>query len=98
MLTRIDGMLDKITGLHLIATFVKRRVWPLRARAHPMWEYEGACDITRMNAEELSRSELLTHVRHITNLTIGDTCNVDCPVAPYGLENPLLEVCMCYMQ
>ena len=96
LLARIGGMLDKVTGIHLIATFVKRRVWPIRARAHPMWEYEGAGDITRMNPEELSRSELLMHVRHITNLTTGDTCNVDCPVAPYGLENPLLEVCMCY--
>ena len=96
LLTRIDGLLDKVTGIHLIATFVKRRVWPIRARAHPMWEYEGAGDITRMNPEELSRSELLTHVRHITNLTTGDTCNVDCPVAPYGLENPLLKVCKYY--
>ena len=96
MLTRIEGLLDKVTGIHLIATFVKRRVWPIRARAHPMCEYEGAGDITRMNPEELSRTELLTHVRHITNLTTGDACNVDCPVAPYGLENTLLEVCKYY--
>ena len=37
LLARIGGMLDKVRGIHLIATFVKRRVWPLRARAHPMW-------------------------------------------------------------
>jgi hypothetical protein len=94
LLTRIDGLLDKVTGLHLIATFVKRRVWPLRAQAHPMWAYEGASDSTRMSPEELSRNELVTHVRHITSLTTADPCNIDCPVTPYGAENPLLEVCL----
>ena len=94
LLTRIDGLLDKVTGIHLIATFVKRRVWPLRARAHPMWEFEGAGDSTRMSPEELSRNELVNHVRHITNLTTGDKCDVDCPIEPYGAENPLPEVCL----
>jgi len=94
LMTRIDEMLGTVTGIHLIATFVKRRVWPIRARAHPMWEYEGASDSTRMSPEELSRNELLSHVRSITNLTQDKPCNVDCPVAAYGLENPLLEVRM----
>ena len=94
LMTQIGNMLDKVTDIHLIATFVKRRVWPIRARAHPMWQYEGAHDYTRMSPEELSKNELLAHVRSITNLTAADPCNVDCPIAPYGLENPLLQVCM----
>ena len=94
LMARIDGMLDKVTGIQLIATFVKRRVWPIHARAHPMWEYEGASDNTRMSPNELSGNELKGHVRSITNLKADDSCNVDCPVAPYGLENPLPEVCM----
>ena len=61
-----------------------------------MWEFEGAGDSTRMSSEELSRNELVNHVRHITSLTTSDKCDVDCPIEPYGLENPLLEVCTCY--
>ena len=96
LLSQIGGLLDKVTGVHLIATFVKRRVWPIRARAHPMWQYEGPNDATRMSPEELSRNELLAHVRSITNLTAADPCNVDCSITPYGMENPLLEVCGLY--
>ena len=89
----------------LIATFVKMRVWPLRARAHPMWEYEGALDATRMSKEELSKNELVSHVRSITSTKSSEPCNVDCPVDPYGAEKPLPEVsesiefmisCFCY--
>ena len=97
LLTRIGEMLDRMTGIHLIATFVKRRVWPIRARAHPMWEYAGADDVTRMHAEELSTNELLGQVRHITNLSSSHKCDVNCPIEPYGLENPLPEVCMLLM-
>jgi Putative gypsy type transposon len=94
LMTRVDGLLDKVTGIQLIAMFVKRRVWPIRARAHAMWEYEGAGDATRMSPEELSRSEVVAHVRSITNLKADDPCQIDTSVDPYGLENPLPEVCM----
>ena len=40
LLSKIGELLSSVTGVHLIATFVKMRVWPLRARAHPIWEYE----------------------------------------------------------
>ena len=46
LLSKIGELLSSVTGVHLIATFVKMRVWPLRARVHPMWEYEGALDVT----------------------------------------------------
>jgi len=105
LLETIGGLLNSVTGVHLLATFVKMRVWPLRARAHPMWQYEGPLDSTRMNKEELSRSELVAHVRSITSTKSSEPCNVDCPVTPYGAEKPLPEVsesiefmisCFCY--
>ena len=36
----------EVSGLHLIATFIKRGVQPLRVRAHPMWAFQGAHDPT----------------------------------------------------
>ena len=92
LLETIGGLLNSVTGVHLIATFVKMRVWPLCARAHPMWEYEGALDATRMSKEELSKSELVSHVRFITSTKSSEPCNVDCPIDPYRAEKPLLEV------
>jgi hypothetical protein len=42
----------KVTGLQLIRTFIERRVQPLAARAHSMWDYSGRKDLTRLLAEE----------------------------------------------
>ena len=92
LLETIGGLLNSVTGVHLLATFVKMRVWPLRARAHPMWEYEGALDATRMSKEELSKSELVSNVRSITSTKSSEPCNVDCPVTSYGPDRPLEEV------
>ena len=92
LLLKIGELLSSITGVHLIATFVKMLVWPLRIRAHPMWEYEGALDATRMSKEELSKSELVSHVRSITSTKSSEPCNVDCPVTPYGPDKSLEEV------
>ena len=97
LLSRIGSLLDEITGVQLMATFLKRRVWPIRARAHPMWQYEGVLDSSRMSQEELSKNELVTHVRSITSLKASDPCNVDCPVTPYGVDNPLPEVSTAYV-
>ena len=44
LFTKINDLLDRVTGVHMIVTFVKMRVWPLRARAQPMWNYEGPLD------------------------------------------------------
>ena len=97
LLEKIAKMLGTVTGVHLIATFVKLRVWPLRARAHPMWQYEGAHDASRMSPDELSKNELDTDVRSITSIKATDPCNLDCPVTPYGADNPLLEVSLAFM-
>ena len=36
LLTKIQGLLGPVTGVQIIATFVRMRVWSLRARAHPI--------------------------------------------------------------
>ena len=92
LLSKIGKLLGNVTGAHLIATFVKMRVWLIRARAHPMWQYEGMLDSSRMSQEELSKNELVAHVRSITSIKSSDPCNADCPVTPYGPDKPLPEV------
>ena len=92
LLTKIEGLLGSVMGVQIIATFVRMRVWPLRARAHPMWSYEGPNDVTRMSLVELSANELAAHVRLITCTKSSDPCAVECAVKHYGPERPLEEV------
>ena len=84
-----------VSGLHLISTFIKRDVQPLRARVHPMWEFQGVQDPTRLTTEPLpSKKAVEDRVRAITKLTKNDLCPLDCPVDPYDSEHPLPEVCI----
>ena len=71
-------------GVHLIATFFRLRVQPLRSRVHPMWAHE--------DGDEPDDEEVESKVRSITSLRAADTCNVKCPVKPYGPNNPVPEV------
>jgi hypothetical protein len=36
----------ELSGLQLIRTFIQRRIQPLAARAHCMWDYTGHRDLT----------------------------------------------------
>ena len=62
-----------------------------------MWQYEGVLDSSRMSQEELSKNELVTHVRSITSIKASDPCNVNFPVTLYGVDNPLPEVSAAYV-
>ena len=79
-------------GIHLIATFMRRQIQPLRLRSHPMWADEGPSDPNRMFASDLSDEEVVQKVKSITSLRVADPCNVKCPVTPYGADNRLPEV------
>ena len=82
----------EVTGIHLLATFIERRVQPLRARVHAMWAYTGVSDPTRSLAEELSASEVKKLVRTLTIQTDDEPCETKSPIAPYEAGNPLPEV------
>ena len=101
LVAKIDKLLNNVTGVHIIATFVWMRVWLLRAHAHPMWVYEGPADSIRMTPVELSTNELAVRVRLITSTKASDPCHIECPVTPYGTERSLEEVskfidCICF--
>ena len=96
LITRIAELLKTLGqeegGIHLIATFMRRQVQPLRACLHPMWADEGPSDPSRMFSTELSNEEVVQKVKSITSLRAADPCNVNCPITPYGVENRLPEV------
>jgi len=79
-------------GVHLMATFFRLRVQPLRARVHPMWAYEGVGDPDRTSPIELDDEAVESKVRNITSLRAADPCNVKCPVELYSPSNLAPEV------
>jgi hypothetical protein len=58
----------ELSGIQLIRTFIMRRVQPLAARAHCMWEYTDRRDPTRMSSDELKGVEIDDGVRAVTNI------------------------------
>ena len=96
LITKIEGLLGSLTGMQIIATFVRMRVRPLQARAHPMWAYDGPNDATRMSRVELYAIALATHVRMITCTKSSDQCKIDCAVKPYGPKRPFEEISFLY--
>ena len=89
-LRRTPGL--EVSGLQLIAIFVKRCVQPIQFRAHPMWRFEGVDDPTRVLHEQFSSIELESRVQRITKIGQKDQCLLECPVRPFAADNPLPEV------
>jgi putative gypsy type transposon len=85
LLGEVEQLRGKITGVDLISTWVRRRVQPLQARAHPMWEYLGAGDLTRVGPEELTDSQVASHVQLLCKARDDDTCSRQPPVEPFRL-------------
>jgi len=83
---------QELSGVQILATFLRRRIQPLQARVHGMWMYQGATDPTRVGAEELSTNEVDKSIRSLTILTSDDECPGTPAVAPYGENNELPEV------
>ena len=55
-----------VNGLDLLEVFLQRRIQPLQARGHPMWEYSGLSDPTRTHPEELKEDEVEAKITAIT--------------------------------
>ncbi|OEL20564.1 hypothetical protein BAE44_0018417 [Dichanthelium oligosanthes] len=51
-----------LTGVRVLWTFFERRVQPLVARAHPLFQYTSDGDSTRMSLEPLTLAEVWSHV------------------------------------
>jgi hypothetical protein len=82
ILTLRSTVKKEVTGLQLIRVFLERRVQPLMARSHRMWEYSGRKDSTRFTEDELKIDELDTKVRQFTKLHKKDELPRDFPTEP----------------
>jgi hypothetical protein len=58
----------ELSGIQLIRTFIERRVQPLAARAHCMWDYTDRQDPIRISSDELTKAEIDDSVRAVTNI------------------------------
>jgi hypothetical protein len=58
----------ELSGLQLICTFIERRVQPVAARAHYMWDYTDRRDPTQISSDELKEAEIDDGVRAVTSL------------------------------
>jgi hypothetical protein len=58
----------ELSGVQLIRTFIERRVQPLAARAHCMWDYNNHRDSTRISPDELHEAEIDDSVHAVTNI------------------------------
>jgi hypothetical protein len=52
--------------------FIERRIQPLAARAHCMWDYTDHRDSTRISPDELHEAEIDDSVRAVTNIKKKD--------------------------
>ncbi|KQJ82540.1 hypothetical protein BRADI_5g09553v3 [Brachypodium distachyon] len=91
LISRIHALMNQgLTGIHLIALFLKMRIQPLQARTHPMWSYMPT-DPTQVNAEELTPEEVEERVARLTSSSVSSSASLDSPVVPYGLARPREE-------
>jgi hypothetical protein len=85
----------EVSGTHIIAIFLQRRVQPLMSRVRALWEFSGTEDPMRSSKEDMSTRELETRVRSLTKITVKDNLTesqLKCPVSPFGSEKPLKQV------
>ena len=96
LISRVSTLINtagkEVNGVHLIASFIKRRVHPIQARVRPLFEYIGTADTTRVSTEELSAGEVEARVFALTMLKVGEAHSFDPPVTPFSAENPMPEV------
>jgi hypothetical protein len=84
----------ELSGLQLIRTFIERRVQPLAARAHYMWDYTGHRDPTRFSSDELREAEISDGVRAITSLKKKLTVPKNFGTEAFSKSHPRTEVCI----
>jgi hypothetical protein len=85
----------KVSGFQLIRTFIERRIQPLAARAHYMWDYTDRRDSTRFTSDELKEAEIDDGVHAVTSLTKRTVVPKNFGTEAFSKSHPRTEVCMC---
>jgi hypothetical protein len=84
----------EVSGLQLIHTFIERRIQPLVARAHCMWDYTDRRDSTRFSSNELREAEINDGVHAITSLKKKSTVPKNFGMEAFSKSHPRTEVCV----
>jgi hypothetical protein len=83
----------ELSGLQLIRTIIERRIQPMSARAHCMWDYTDRRDSTRISSDELKEAEIDDGVRTVTNLKKKSIVPKIFGTEAFSISNPRTEVC-----
>ncbi|OEL23857.1 hypothetical protein BAE44_0015124, partial [Dichanthelium oligosanthes] len=71
-----------------------RRVQPLKARAHPLFQYAGATDPTRKLVADLPRSEVKARVVNVLKMGVDIKVALDNHPSPRCLAHNPHNVCL----
>jgi hypothetical protein len=82
----------ELSGIQLIRTFIERRIQPLSARVHYMWDYTDCQDLTQISPDELKEAEVVDTVRAITKLKKKSFVPKVFGTAAFSKLNPRTEV------
>jgi hypothetical protein len=82
----------ELSGIQLIRTFIERRIQPLSARAHCMWDYTDRQDSTRISPDELKEADIDDSVRAVTKLKKKSFVPKVFGTAAFSKLNPCTEV------
>jgi hypothetical protein len=85
-----------VSGLQLIRTFIERRIQPLAARAHCMWDYTNHRDSTQFSSDELREVEIDDGFRAVTYLKKKSTVPKNFGTEDFSQSHPRTEVCVFY--
>jgi hypothetical protein len=83
---------EELSGIQLIRTFIERRVQPLVARAHCMWDYSGRRDSTRISPDELHEAKIDDYMRAVTNIKRKSTVPKTFGAVAFSKAFPRTEV------
>jgi hypothetical protein len=84
---------NEVSGLQLIHSFTERRIQPLAARAHYMWDYTDRQDSTRFSSDELREAEIDYGVRAVTSLKKKTTMPKNFGTEAFSKSHPRTKVC-----
>jgi hypothetical protein len=84
-----------LTGMQLMAFFLRRHIQPLQACASRLWSYSGSEDPSRVSKEDLDKKGLDKRVRALTTLTKEN--EIPALTAEYlDSTHPVPAVCVCF--
>ena len=95
LMTRIHQLQNtdgkELSGVQILAYFIRIRVQPLQARKNPLWMYSGAKDVDRLS-KDLSVKDLEKLIRRFTSLNKNHPVPSSCRVKPYSASHALPQV------